>query len=78
MQALVPGAKPLSVNEVKLTKDEDEKDHCKSKSEVAGDHKSKYDSNSNNDSSKKSDKTDNHIGRVQCFLKYYLIFFINF
>lgn len=61
---MVPGAKPLSVNEVKLTKDEDEKEHRKNKNEITGDHKSKHDSTSKNDSSKKGDKADNHIGKI--------------
>ncbi|XP_011506076.1 PREDICTED: apoptotic chromatin condensation inducer in the nucleus [Ceratosolen solmsi marchali] len=63
LKALVPGAKPLSVNEVRLNKDEDdERESRKSKSENSGDHKSKYDTVSKIDINKKGDsKIDNHI-----------------
>lgn len=47
---------------MKLTKDEDEKEHRKNKSEVSGDHKSKHDTK--NDTSKKNDKTENHISKI--------------
>ncbi|XP_058809272.1 apoptotic chromatin condensation inducer in the nucleus [Phymastichus coffea] len=63
LKALVPGAKPLSMNEVRLGKDEDEdKDRYKDKSEDVDGHKPKNDASSRNDTNRKGDdKMDNHI-----------------
>ncbi|OXU22941.1 hypothetical protein TSAR_002274 [Trichomalopsis sarcophagae] len=61
LKALVPGAKPLSVNEVKLDKDQDEeKVHRKIKDQVP-DHKAKSDVVSKNDITTKKEIKDNHI-----------------
>ncbi|XP_063972218.1 apoptotic chromatin condensation inducer in the nucleus [Diachasmimorpha longicaudata] len=59
LKALVPGAKPLSIKEVRLSKDDDEdRDRRKDKRQVANDEdKSKADHETKNDSSK-----DNHMG----------------
>ncbi|XP_015113742.1 apoptotic chromatin condensation inducer in the nucleus [Diachasma alloeum] len=59
LKALVPGAKPLSINEVRLSKDDDEdRNRRKDKRQMANDEdKSKADSEIKNDTLK-----DNHIG----------------
>lgn len=61
----MPGAKPLSVNEVRLTKDEDdEREHRKSRSDSTSDHKPRRDSVSKSESKQSEAKMDNHIGNV--------------
>ena len=70
---MVPGAKPLSVNEVKLTKDEDEeKEHRKNKSEFTNDQKLKTEVVLKNDVAKRGEtKMDNHIGNANVFISFY-------
>lgn len=70
LKALVPGAKPLSINEVRLSKDDDEdrerrnRDKRYSSSEAGGgDHKTREDGDkAKNSEAKKDAKGDNHMG----------------
>lgn len=72
LQALVPGARPLSINEVRLSKDDDEdKDRYRvsekwhNSTEDVNDNQSDDESNAQkNGATKKGDtKIDNHIGK---------------
>ncbi|XP_014210737.1 apoptotic chromatin condensation inducer in the nucleus [Copidosoma floridanum] len=64
LKAIVPGAKPVPANEVKLTKDEDdEKEQRKRRSKSSGGSESKSGAALKNEVVKKSEaKTDNHTG----------------
>ncbi|XP_043274879.1 apoptotic chromatin condensation inducer in the nucleus isoform X2 [Venturia canescens] len=68
LKVLVPGAKPLPINEVRLSKDDDEerdrrnqREKRYSTSESGTEHKSRDDEKPKNAESKKDSKGDNHI-----------------
>lgn len=71
LQAIVPGAKPLSINEVRLSKeDDDDRDRHRSNdkrynsSDNTGDNKTADESAQKNSAAKKGNngKVDNHMG----------------
>ena len=70
----MPGAKPLSISEVRLSKDDDEDRERRSQrekrysaGEPGNDHKRDADDKSKIAELKKELKGDNHIGRIFCF-----------